>query len=169
MTYSEFGRRIRSNAALGTDHGTAAPVFLFGSCVQNQIMGDHPVIDTQVGTEEGVDMQFDFRNVYGTILSQWLGATEADVRNIIFQDFQAMPIFKPGCALTACPPAPIVTGDPVVCEDGTNTYSVPLLPGATYQWVVTGGSVQTGQGTNTITVKWNNGTVGTVKVIQTTQ
>jgi uncharacterized protein (DUF1501 family) len=168
MTYSEFGRRIRSNAALGTDHGTAAPIFLFGSCIQNQIMGDHPVIDTQVGTEDGVPMQFDFRNVYGTILSQWLGASETDVKNIIFQDFQAMPIFKQGCLPTACPPPPVVTGDSAVCEDGTNTYSVPLLQGATYQWVVTGGTILTGQGTNTITVRWNNGTAGSVKVTQTT-
>jgi uncharacterized protein (DUF1501 family) len=168
MTYSEFGRRIRSNAALGTDHGTAAPVFLFGSCIQNQIMGDHPVIDTQVGIEDGVPMQFDFRNVYGTILSQWLGASETEVKNIIFQDFQALPIFKPGCLPTPCPPPPIVTGDSEACEDGTNTYSVPLLQGATYQWEVVGGTILTGQGTNTITVKWNNGTAGSVKVTQTT-
>jgi uncharacterized protein (DUF1501 family) len=167
MTYSEFGRRIRSNAALGTDHGTAAPVFLFGSCIQNQIMGEHPVIDTQVGIEDGVEMQFDFRNVYGTILSQWLGASETEVKNIIFQDFQALPLFKQGCLPTPCPPAPIVTGDSEVCEDGTNTYSVPFLQGATYQWEVVGGTILTGQGTNIITVKWNNGTAGSVKVIQT--
>jgi uncharacterized protein (DUF1501 family) len=168
MTYSEFGRRIRSNAALGTDHGTAAPVFLFGSCVQNQIMGDHPVIDTQVGDEDGVPMQFDFRNVYGTILSQWLGASETEVKNIISQDFQAMPIFKQGCLPTACPPPPIVTGNSVVCEDGINTYSVPVLQNATYQWEAVGGTIIAGQGTNTITVRWNNGTVGSVKVTQTT-
>lgn len=168
MTYSEFGRRIRSNAALGTDHGTAAPVFLFGSCIQNQIMGDHPVIDTQVGTEDGVPMQFDFKNVYGTILSQWLGVSEADVQNIISQDFQAMPIFKQGCLPIICPPLPIVTGDLAVCGDGTNIYSVPFLEGATYQWEVVGGTILTGQGTNTITVKWNNGTAGSVNVIQTT-
>jgi uncharacterized protein (DUF1501 family) len=167
MTYSEFGRRIRSNAALGTDHGTAAPLFLFGSCVQNQIMGDHPVIDTQVGTEDGVAMQFDFRNVYGTILSQWLGASETDVKNIISQDFKAMPIFRQGCLPTLCPP-PVVTGDSTVCEDGTSTYTVPSLQGATYQWEVSGGTIVKGQGTNTITVKWNNGTVGSVKVVQTT-
>jgi uncharacterized protein (DUF1501 family) len=167
MTYSEFGRRIRSNAALGTDHGTAAPVFLFGSCVQNQIMGDHPVIDRQAGPEDGVPMQFDFRNIYGTILSQWLGVSESEVKNIIFQDYQALPIFKPGC-VTTCPPAPIVTGNSTVCEDGTNSYSVPSVQGATFQWEAVGGTIMSGQGTNTITVKWNNGTVGSVKVIQTT-
>lgn len=60
MTYSEFGRRIRSNGSLGTDHGTAAPMFVFGSCIKNQILGDHPEIDTQVEIDEGVAMQFDF-------------------------------------------------------------------------------------------------------------
>jgi uncharacterized protein (DUF1501 family) len=168
MTYSEFGRRIRSNAALGTDHGTAAPLFLFGSCIENQILGDHPVIDTQVDIEAGVEMQYDFRNVYGTILSKWLGATETEVRNIIFQGFQSLPLFKQGCLPTACPP-PVITGTSDVCEDGTNTYSVPALPGATYQWVVVGGTIVTGQGTNIITVKWTNGAAGSVKVIQTTQ
>ncbi len=100
MTYSEFGRRIRSNDALGTDHGTAAPLFLFGSCVENQILGDHPEIDTQVGIDEGVPMQFDFKNVYGTVLSQWLGANEEEVKQIISQDFQALPLLKEGCVQT---------------------------------------------------------------------
>lgn len=169
MTYSEFGRRIRSNAALGTDHGTAAPLFLFGSCIENQILGDHPEIDTQVDTEAGVAMQYDFRNVYGTILSQWLGASETDVANIIFPEFQSLPIFKEGCLPVACPPSPIITGNSAVCENGANSYSVPLLPGATYQWEVVGGAILTGQGTNIITVQWNNGTTGSVNVIQTTQ
>lgn len=97
MTYSEFGRRIRSNAALGTDHGTAAPVFLFGSCIQNQILGDHPVIDSQVGIDEGVPMQYDFRDLYGTILRYWLGLEASEVSSVLHPNVQLLPIFKPGC------------------------------------------------------------------------
>lgn len=97
MTYSEFGRRIRSNAALGTDHGTAAPMLLFGSCIDKQILGDHPVIDTQIGTEEGVPMQYDFRDVYATILQNWLGLHKDDVNNVIHPNVQLLPLFKPGC------------------------------------------------------------------------
>jgi uncharacterized protein (DUF1501 family) len=97
MTYSEFGRRIRSNAALGTDHGTAAPLFLFGSCIRHQIIGDHPEIDTQVGLDEGVPMQYDFRDVYGTVLQNWLGFKEADVSNVINRKIQLLPLFKSGC------------------------------------------------------------------------
>lgn len=97
MTYSEFGRRIRSNAGLGTDHGTAAPLFLFGSCIENQILGDHPEIDTQVGIDEGVPMQYDFRDIYGTILKDWLGLTQTEVSSVINPDIQILPLFKQGC------------------------------------------------------------------------
>jgi uncharacterized protein (DUF1501 family) len=100
MTYSEFGRRIRSNAALGTDHGTAAPVFLFGSCIKQQIMGDHPEIDSQVGIDEGVPMQFDFRDIYATVLHNWLGLNATDVSNVIHPDTQTLPLFKSGCIET---------------------------------------------------------------------
>jgi uncharacterized protein (DUF1501 family) len=98
MTYSEFGRRIRSNGGLGTDHGTAAPLFLFGNCAKNQILGDASEIDTQVDDDEGVQMQFDFRNIYSTILTDWLGATKQDSTTILFENFDALPLFKTGCS-----------------------------------------------------------------------
>jgi uncharacterized protein (DUF1501 family) len=98
MTYSEFGRRIRSNAGRGTDHGTAAPLFLFGTCAKNQILGDAPEINTQVDEQEGVQMQYDFRNIYSTILTDWLGATKQESTTLLFTNFDALPIFKEGCA-----------------------------------------------------------------------
>ena len=104
MTYSEFGRRIRSNAALGTDHGTAAPVFLFGTCIQKQILGDHPVIDTQVGIDEGVPMQYDFRDIYGTILKDWLGLNTTEVNNVLHPNVQTLPLFKTSCIQTLSNP-----------------------------------------------------------------
>jgi uncharacterized protein (DUF1501 family) len=97
MTYSEFGRRIRSNAALGTDHGTAAPLFLFGTCIEKQIIGDHPIIDNQVGVDEGVPMQYDFRDIYGTILQDWLGLEASEVQSILYPDVRTLPLFKPRC------------------------------------------------------------------------
>lgn len=98
MTYSEFGRRIRSNGGLGTDHGNAAPLFLFGSCANNTILGDAPEIDTQVDILEGVQMQFDFRNIYSTILTDWLGATKQEASSVLFDEFDALSIFKEGCS-----------------------------------------------------------------------
>ena len=100
MTYSEFGRRIRSNASLGTDHGTAAPLFLFGKCAKNQVLGDAPQIDTAVDEKEGVQMQYDFRNIYSTLLTDYLGATKQEATSVLFNDFSALPIFKEGCSAT---------------------------------------------------------------------
>ncbi len=97
MTYSEFGRRIKSNLSNGTDHGTAAPLFVFGSCVNPQIIGDNPEIDPQVDIAEGVPMQYDFRSVYATMLMDWFKISEEDVRSILFKDFQHLPLIE-GCA-----------------------------------------------------------------------
>ncbi|MFT5955646.1 MAG: hypothetical protein ACI8QD_002502, partial [Cyclobacteriaceae bacterium] len=44
MTFSEFGRRIVSNASLGTDHGAAAPMFIFGNHLVVGATGANPII-----------------------------------------------------------------------------------------------------------------------------
>lgn len=119
MTYSEFGRRIRSNAGLGTDHGTAAPLFVFGNCAKNQILGDAPEIDTQVDEQEGVQMQFDFRNIYSTVLTDWLGATKADSSTVLFDDFDGLPIFKESCS------AALSTEDFILQKAGIEVYPNP--------------------------------------------
>lgn len=92
MTFSEFGRQIRSNASYGTDHGTAAPLFLFGGCVNPGILGDNPEIPQNVAPQEGVPMQYDFRDVYGSLLIDWFGAQESTIRQILHDDFQYLPI-----------------------------------------------------------------------------
>jgi len=94
MTFSEFGRKIISNAALGTDHGTAAPMMIFGSCINPGVIGSNPEISNNVDIEEGVAMQYDFKSVYGSIMMDWFGVPEADVRNYLFEDFQHIPIIN---------------------------------------------------------------------------
>ena len=96
MTYSEFGRRIRSNGANGTDHGSAAPMLVFGSCINPVILGNNPVINDDVAVQEGVAMQFDFRSVYGSILRQWFGVDHEDIKAYLFSGFSEMPIIQ-GC------------------------------------------------------------------------
>ena len=81
LAYTEFGRRIRSNGSLGTDHGSAAPLILMGTCAQGQILGENVQIDTEVGDKDGVPMQFDFRSVYGTILQDWFEVPENRIEN----------------------------------------------------------------------------------------
>ncbi len=94
MTYSEFGRRIRSNFGLGTDHGTAGPMMLFGSCVNAGVIGDNPVISPNASAGEGVAMQFDFRSIYGSVLMDWFGVEENIVKNLLYEDFQYIPVIN---------------------------------------------------------------------------
>jgi uncharacterized protein (DUF1501 family) len=102
MTFSEFGRQIKSNNSLGTDHGTAAPLIVFGSCVNQNVFGKNPEISTTLAPQEGVPMQYDFRSVYASLLVDWLGASELDVKSLLFNDFQKIPIIK-NCSL----PSPV--------------------------------------------------------------
>jgi hypothetical protein len=100
MTFSEFGRRIRSNGADGTDHGSAAPLFVFGTCVKPGITGDNPVINATVDEQEGVAMQFDFRSVYGSLLKQWFEVPLDDVKNLLYSDFSEIQVIE-GCTTSS--------------------------------------------------------------------
>jgi uncharacterized protein (DUF1501 family) len=77
MAFSEFGRRVAQNGSGGTDHGTAAPMYLVGDMVRPGLLGDHPPLDD---LDEG-DLRFtvDFRSVYAAILEDWMGADSAAV------------------------------------------------------------------------------------------
>ncbi|MDQ6767611.1 MAG: DUF1501 domain-containing protein [Candidatus Eremiobacteraeota bacterium] len=77
MTFSEFGRRVEENANRGTDHGTAAPMFLIGGEVRGGIYGDHPSLsDLDFGN---LKWHTDFRSVYATVLERWLGVASTPV------------------------------------------------------------------------------------------
>lgn len=99
MTFSEFGRRIRSNVSAGTDHGTAAPLFVFGNCVQGGILGTNPEIDVNVGSQDGVSMQYDFRDLYGSIMIDWFGVSDSMVRSLLYPNFVYLPIIGACAAL----------------------------------------------------------------------
>jgi uncharacterized protein (DUF1501 family) len=75
MTFSEFGRRIVSNSSLGTDHGSAAPMFVFGNMSEGGYLGNSPVIRGNEVYNDNLPMQFDFRQIYTSILSQWFDST----------------------------------------------------------------------------------------------
>ncbi|MFO0940682.1 MAG: DUF1501 domain-containing protein [Pirellulales bacterium] len=71
LCFSEFGRRVAENDSLGTDHGTAGPVFLAGTRLANRSYG---VLPSLTDLDDG-DLKFhvDFRHIYGSILTEWLG------------------------------------------------------------------------------------------------
>ncbi len=92
MTFSEFGRQIRANDSFGTDHGTAAPLILFGSCVNGGFIGDSPEIGNDIRRNEGVPMQHDFRDIYGSVLMDWFDVPEIGVRTLLYDGFTYLPI-----------------------------------------------------------------------------
>lgn len=69
LVFSEFGRRVEDNASMGTDHGTAGPMFMVGSPVKGGLYGKHPSLETLV--EGDLVHTTDFRTVYSTVLQHW--------------------------------------------------------------------------------------------------
>lgn len=72
VTFSEFGRRPQSNNSYGTDHGTSAPMFVFGKCVNPGVIGTNPSLNDL--DDSNLKMQFDYRQVFTTLLQDWMGA-----------------------------------------------------------------------------------------------
>lgn len=85
MTFSEFGRQIASNASLGTDHGDAAPMFLFGSCINNGVIGTNPQIPNEINNQAGLPLEYDFRDVYASILKDWFLVDPVEIQPLFEQ------------------------------------------------------------------------------------
>jgi len=94
MTVSEFGRRIKSNGSLGTDHGSSAPVMVFGEGVNPGFIGTNPTISSTVATGDNVPMQHDFRSVYAAVLSDWFGVSSTVMQDVLLQNFSILPVFR---------------------------------------------------------------------------
>lgn len=94
MTFSEFGRRVKSNSSLGTDHGAAAPMILFGEYVQPGVLGNNPVIPSNATVNDNIPYQYDFRSVYATVLEKWFCLKNTDLQTVMLKNYQSLPILK---------------------------------------------------------------------------
>lgn len=94
MTFSEFGRRIKSNASLGTDHGAAAPLLLFGKHVKKGILGNSPDIPSDINVVNNVPFQYDFRSVYASVLERWFCVKQPLLNQLLLQNYQSLPLIK---------------------------------------------------------------------------
>lgn len=75
LVFSEFGRRVVQNASNGTDHGTANNVFLLSGALRKPGLLNGPA--SLADLDEGdLRYQVDFRSLYASILSDWLGADD---------------------------------------------------------------------------------------------
>jgi uncharacterized protein (DUF1501 family) len=89
VAFSEFGRRVAENGSNGTDHGTAAPMFVFGRRIKPGIHGIQPSLADLVDND--LRHSIDFRSVYATVLDKWLGT---DPAKILGADFARLPFLQ---------------------------------------------------------------------------
>ncbi len=88
LTWSEFGRRVAENGSRGTDHGTAAPLFLLGGRVRGGVYGAPPDLG-RLDPNGNLRFETDFRSVYATVLEKWLGA---DAEAALGRRFPLLPV-----------------------------------------------------------------------------
>ena len=106
MTYSEFGRRVKSNASNGTDHGTAAPVMFFGAGLKTSpaavagtsnpvpgMIGVSPTLPVTIDNNTLLPMQYDFRQLYASVMQDWLCLSAAQTDSVLGSAFTRLPIF----------------------------------------------------------------------------
>lgn len=93
MTFSEFGRRVKENGSVGTDHGSAAPMFVIGNTVRGGILGKNPSL-TDLDNNGDIKHQHDFKSVYSTILQDYFGLAKNDAKGILNKDFEKYNIFR---------------------------------------------------------------------------
>jgi len=96
MTYSEFGRTWNENASEGTDHGIGGPMFLFGEGIGGGFHGSQPDL-TDLGPNDDPDYENDFRNVYASVLKNWLCIDPTLVDYTMGNSFDPMPGLIPTC------------------------------------------------------------------------
>ena len=78
MIFSEFGRRVPENVNLGTDHGTANMMFVAGKQVKGGHYGTVPSL-TKLDAGDNLVYTTDFRRVYATMISGWLGLRDTNL------------------------------------------------------------------------------------------
>jgi uncharacterized protein (DUF1501 family) len=89
LAFSEFGRRVAENASAGTDHGAAGPVLLAGTAVHGGLHGQPPnLTDLDAGD---VKSTTDFRQIYATLLDQWLDVPSV---RVLGEEFSSLPLIR---------------------------------------------------------------------------
>ena len=138
MTFSEFGRRIKANSGKGTDHGDAAPLFVFGTSVNPIIHGTNPILPANAGVNDNLTKQFDFRAIYASILKDWFQVPQATLNTLLPSStgqFPYVPVIRPE----------IVASKSAAAELEVASFSVfpnPAREWATVEFECEGGHVQ---------------------------
>jgi uncharacterized protein (DUF1501 family) len=91
MTFSEFGRTVEQNGSGGTDHGSAAPLFVIGKNVNGGIFGGNPDLSDLDNSGDNKYVH-DFRQVYASLLRDQLAIEPEVMNNVLFKEFEALPL-----------------------------------------------------------------------------
>jgi hypothetical protein len=122
---------VLSNASNGTDHGAAAPLFVFGKHVQSGVTGTTPIIPASVTVGDNIPYQYDFRSVYASILSNWLCVDSTILSRVMLKNFQDLPLTNVGtCSVIN----PVGNSEQLVVA-----YPNPFHKTVTIQFKTTGG------------------------------
>ena len=136
-TFSEFGRRIKSNASFGSDHGSGAPMVFFGKKVNPTVIGNSPVLPATATSNDNIPMQHDFRQVYASILQDWLGMSVNDTTSVLNNvNYPTLPIFQ-----SATSNGPIIPGTDNTFGLHPN-YPNPFVHHTNLSFTTSGGAAQ---------------------------
>ena len=94
-TFSEFGRTVFENGSNGTDHGTLAPMFVFGKNVNPGISGANVNLSDLTNGNHLKNMNYDYRQVFATLLQDWLGVNDFVMEAAMFDNYVKMPLVAP--------------------------------------------------------------------------
>lgn len=86
-TFSEFGRCAAENGSIGTDHGTLAPMFVFGKNAQAGVLGTNVNLSNLTQDNQLQGLQHDYRQVFATLLQDWLGADGYVMEQAMFDGY----------------------------------------------------------------------------------
>ncbi|GAA4235371.1 DUF1501 domain-containing protein [Postechiella marina] len=87
LTFSEFGRRVKQNANVGTDHGTANNVFIIGNQLQKQGLYNNMSSLSDLDGNGDLKFEIDFRAIYATVLNKWL---QVDDKKVLSKSFKQL-------------------------------------------------------------------------------
>ena len=122
-TFSEFGRCARENGSAGTDHGTLAPMFIIGKALSGGVHGTNVDLSNLAGDNQLQGQQFDYRQVFTTLLQDWLGASNYVLEQTMFEGYVKLPVVS--STYTVPPECYIATN---VVEQGPVAQALNVFP-----------------------------------------
>jgi uncharacterized protein (DUF1501 family) len=87
LTFSEFGRRVKQNASIGTDHGSSNALFVIGAHLKKQGLYNNLASLSDLDANGDLKFEIDFRTIYATVLDKWL---EADAKTVLHKTFNQL-------------------------------------------------------------------------------